>query len=268
MGLSLRNQSRQEVESCSPWMIDSSENAYLMRCLDDYGIWGLKNDVSLTQPIMYSGHWEAWITSWFTHNIQKDMWVIDVGANIGYYTMLFDRLVGPNGLVQAYECNPTLVDLLQDTVDYNESAAEVIEFALSDVNGEATLTFPGDYTGSASLTAGFDAKYGEQHKIQVSTTTLDWELQYYANSPDLIKLDIEGAEELAWNGMRKTLFDHPDAPVVVLEYTPGAYTDTFNKELFDTGFVTGIGYDGKEHPVDQKFLDALTDWYMLVWRRR
>jgi FkbM family methyltransferase len=262
------NLSRNEVEKAQGFVLDVTEDAVLMSCLDDYYIWGLKEDVSLTPSIMYNGHWEAWITSWFTNNIKAGDFVLDVGANIGYYTILFERLVGGLGGVWAYECNPTLLTLLERTLAYNNAQTHLFYKAVSDTVGEATLTFPGHYTGSASLTADFDPKYGEHTKMTVQTTTLDHEFEFARNLPDLIKLDIEGAEELAWNGMRRVLFDGPRAPVVVLEYTPGAYTKHFDREFLTSGIVTGIGYDGKEHPVDQAFLDGLTDWYMLVWRRR
>jgi FkbM family methyltransferase len=266
--LTLRNLSRADIESVTGHVKDVSENAILMRCLDDYYIWGLKSDVSLTPNIMMSGYWEGWITSWFSHNIKEGDYVLDIGANCGYFTMLFERLVGPDGIVDAYEANPEYVDLLERTRIENDARFSVTPYAVSDRIGTATLTFPGDYTGSASITLdSFDGKYGDEKKITVQTTSLNFDFEYATLTPDLVKMDVEGAEELVWRG-GSNLWHAEKAPVLVIEYTPGAYTQKFNDEIFEYGIVTRIGYDGKEESVSKEELDNLTDWAMLVIRRR
>jgi hypothetical protein len=88
------------------------------------------------------------------------------------------------------------------------------------------------------------------------------------DTPDLIKIDAESAEEIIWNGATELLSRH-NAPVVVLEYSPtGTYSKEFPERLLEYGEVTGIGYDGNEHPVDLDFLNSLTDWYMIVVRKK
>lgn len=263
----MRSQTRQEIETATGHVLEVDGDAILMRCLDDFYVWGVKEDISLTPCIMFDGYWEAWITSWFTRNINEGDFVLDVGANIGYFTMLFERLAGPNGEVWAYECNPDIAELLERTLDYNDVAALVIPLALSDVIGEATLTFPGKYMGSASLGADFDQKYGEHTKIEVETTTLDYEFEYVERTPNLIKIDAEGAEELIWRG-GKSLWQREDAPILVIEYTPKAYSKKFPTELFEYGEVTRITHDGGEEPITLEFLENLINWEMLVIRKR
>lgn len=265
--MNLRNSSRTTLERCRPAVLTETKDTYLLECLNSFKLWTLKNDVSLTPSLKTYGFWESWITSWFTHNVEEGDFVIDVGANCGYYTMLFEKLVGPSGLVVAYECNPEYVMLLEETKHTNNANYKVEPVALSNKAGTIDLIYPGDYTGSASIAHGFDPKWGEPHSIKVETTTLDSELSEM-DTPALIKIDAESAEEMIWNGAQEVLHRH-DAPVVALEYSPtGVYSKQFDEQLFDTGNMTTIGFDGIEHPINVEFLKNLRDWSMIVWRKK
>lgn len=251
-----------------PAVIDEDDEAIKLRVLDAFDLWALKSDVSVTPSLKSHGFWESWITLWFMHNINEGDFVVDIGANCGYYTMVFEHLAGDSGRVVAYEASKRYAGLLQRTKD-DAGALFVIEnLAVADAPGELTLTYPGNYTGSASVVGTpFEKKWGKEHYETVEATTLDIEFEGM-DSPQLIKIDAESAEELIWRGGKELLARH-DAPVIVLEYSPtGTYSDDFDKELFEYGNVTGIGYDGKEHPVDMKFVKSLKDWYMLVIRRK
>jgi FkbM family methyltransferase len=265
--VNLRNLSRAAIEHSRPAVVEETDDAQLLACLDSYDIWAAKEDVSLTPNISQSGYWESWITSWFTHNIEEGDFVVDIGANCGYFTMLFERLTGPLGQVVAYEASKRYSDLLARTKEYNRATFVIENLAVADKPGTLTLTYPGKYTGSASVVYGFDPKWGEEHHETVTATTLDIEFDG-EHSPTLIKIDAESAEEIIWNGAKELLARH-DAPVVVMEYSPtGTYSEEFPERLFEYGNVTGIGYDGKEHPIDVKFLRNLTDWYMIVIRKK
>jgi FkbM family methyltransferase len=217
--VNLRNKTRAELESVRPFVVDTSDNAYLLRCLDTFELWALAEDTSVTPCLLHQGFWESWITSWFTRNINEGDFVVDIGANCGYFTMLFEHLTGPEGRVIAYECSPVYAELLERTKVYNEAKYLVECVALADKPGRLTLTYPGEYTGSASVALeSFDQKYGEAHSIEVNATTIDLDF-YGVDTPELIKIDAESAEEMIWKGGEQ-LFSRPDAPVVVLEYSP------------------------------------------------
>lgn len=263
----LKNKTRAELETVSPFVVDTTEDAFLLRCLDTYNVWALKSDVSVTPSLLHHGYWESWITSWFTNNIEEGDFVVDIGANCGYFTMLFETLVGNSGRVVAYEASKRYADLLQRTKDENGSLFVIENAAVADKPGDLTLIYPGEYTGSASVVYGFDPKWGEEHYEKVEATTLDIDFAGM-DTPDLIKIDAESAEEIIWNGAQELLNRH-DAPVLVLEYSPtGTYSEEFPDVLCAYGDVTGIGYDGNEHPIDANFLRGLTDWYMIVVRKK
>jgi FkbM family methyltransferase len=265
--VNLRNKTRGELEAVHPFVVNTSPDALYVRCLDTYHLWALKSDVSVTPSLYTHGYWESWITSWFTNNVHEGDFVVDIGANCGYFTMLFEELTGPEGRVVAYEASKHYADLLQRTKNDTGAKFVIENVAVADEPGELTLTYPGDYTGSASVVYGFDPKWGEEHHETVKATTLDIDFEGM-DTPDLIKIDAESAEEIIWNGATELLSRH-NAPVVVLEYSPtGTYSKEFPERLLEYGEVTGIGYDGNEHPVDLDFLNSLTDWYMIVVRKK
>lgn len=260
---------RIEVEKAKPWVKSVSEDALLVTTLDSFDLWLPKEDKSLTPSIMYNGFWESWITVWFQENIDKGDVVLDIGANCGYFTMLFEQLVGNKGQVTAYEANPMYVNLLQRTRSANNARFMVRPYAVSDSIGEIDLHVPSDLLGSASIVADWKEsdKYTDSY-MSVPTTTLD--ADYEADEfwmPDLVKMDVEGAEELVWDGGH-SLWDSRYPPVVVLEYTPNAYSKDFNNKLFDYGDVTRITETGDEQDITKSHLDNLTDWDMLVVRRK
>lgn len=265
--MNLRGASRAAIESSRPALLQTEDKESLVRCLDSYSLWVKNSDVSLTPCLVQTGYWESWITSWFCNNVNEGDTVVDVGANCGYFTMLFDRLVGTTGRVIAYEASSSYAELLRRTKNTNVSNFDIVNKALADEPGVLTLTYPGEYTGSASIAHGFDSKWGEPKSEVVEASTLD--IEFGASlTPALIKIDAESAEEMIWNGGQQ-LLGRPDAPVVVLEYSPtGVYSNDFPDRLFEYGHVTGIGYDGQEHTIDSNFLRSLRDWYMIVIRKR
>lgn len=265
--MNLQNKTRAELETVSPSVVQEEDNAILVRCLDTYDLWALKSDISVTPCLRNDGYWESWITSWFTHNISEGDFVVDIGANCGYFTMLFETLVGLDGRVVAYEASKRYAELLERTREYNRAGYVVENLAVSDKPGVLTLTYPGDYTGSASVVGTpFSPHWGEEHYETVKATTLDIEFEGM-DTPQLLKIDAESAEELIWNGAKNLLARH-DAPVVVLEYTAKAYSTDFNKALFDYGTVTRIGTDGNEYPTNVEYLNNLQDWDMIVIRKK
>ena len=251
-------------------VVSETDSTYTTRVLDMFDIVCLKSDASLTPCLTRDGYWEAWITSWFTRWIRPGMTVLDIGANCGYYTMLFENLVGRHGAVVAYEPNPIYAELLRKTREINDAEFRVREVALSDKAGYVTLSIPGDFHGSASITVDFtETKWGESASYEVRTTTLDSELQQIVFwNADVIKVDAEGAEELVWKGGNRLFHADASHSTIVLEYTPGSYSETFLEQLFDWGYVFSITFDGGEEPATREQIASLTDWAMLVIRRK
>lgn len=126
------------------------------------------------------------------------MTVFDVGAHAGYYTLMFSRLVGPKGRVLSFEANPDNADSLRKHLLINGlENVEVIEAAVCDRSGEAYFE-----TNSHRSKHGYMGTLAETG-THVRTIHLD-----SFPAPDLIKMDIEGAETLALTGASRILSEH------------------------------------------------------------
>src|SRR5437773_9467167 len=108
----LNNLTRHQVESLGGQLISEDENTLLVSVLGGaFSLYLNKNDVSLTPSISTLFYWEPWITAWFTNHIEEGDFIVDIGANCGYFTMLFEKLTGEAGMVLAYEPSSYYVDL-------------------------------------------------------------------------------------------------------------------------------------------------------------
>jgi FkbM family methyltransferase len=150
--------------------------------------------------------------------LRPGMHFVDCGANIGYFTLLGARLVGPAGRVDAIEPDPVNRARLEEHVKANGSPAQirVHGMAASDSTGTATLYHPtGERNhGEASLIPGVIAASAQTYTV--TTARLDALLDH---TPDVVKMDIEGAELAALRGMTRLLAgDRP--PRLVIEHNP------------------------------------------------
>lgn len=128
---------------------------------------------------------------------------VDGGANIGFYSILAARLVGPGGRVVAFEMMPDTAAVLRRHIAMNGARnIEVVERALSDrsVGRVRASVEPGQH-GQASIVKGGSERH---HSIEVETITLD-EALADCGAIDLIKLDLEGAEYPALRGAAAVL---------------------------------------------------------------
>jgi FkbM family methyltransferase len=150
----------------------------------------------------------------FVQRVVAPGWtVVDVGANIGYFTLLFCRAVGPAGRVLAFEPDPDNAAILRENLRLNGYAnAQVLELALGDADGSATLfTNPANRGDNRVGIAepGFGAR-------AVRVGRYD---DLVGGTVDLVKLDVQGGELAVLLGLAATLARSPD-PLVVLEWWP------------------------------------------------
>jgi FkbM family methyltransferase len=170
--------------------------------------------------------------------LRPGMTFVDVGANIGYYTVLASRLVGPQGKVYAFEPHPAIYPVLRRNIEAN-GCTNVIALPLAASNRPGSRPF-------AEVTA---RPYWEG-AIEVEAISLDeFVLREGWPRVDLIKVDVDGGEPEVVEGMRSLLARSP-AVRLIIEFWPaglrqrGVRAERFLQSLCDLGFRMRIIGDG------------------------
>lgn len=135
---------------------------------------------------MLMGTYETAQSQLFVRYIQAGHQVLDIGASVGYYTLLAARLVGRSGHVYAFEPDPTNLSFLRGHVKQNRcSQVTVIPCALNEQAGQARFG-GGTGTGTCRICA--------EGSLEVTVRRLDDVVRELEVAPDCLKIDVEGAE--------------------------------------------------------------------------
>lgn len=139
----------------------------------------------------------------FRAAVRRGMTVLDVGANVGAYTLMFATWVGEKGRVIAFEPAPDAREGLRTHVALNrfDDRVTIVEAAASSSVGQAR--FAVHPSGGSSALASADA--GNLPCITVATETIDSVCRTHGLLPAVIKIDVEGAELDVLRGARHTL---------------------------------------------------------------
>lgn len=149
------------------------------------------------------GTWEPQVTSLITSTVKPGMTVIDIGAHVGYYSLLFAKCVGPAGRVFSFEPLPENLALLRKNIELNHlNNVRCFESALFSGAKELCLAVPDESPNSGDGSVIHDR--GGKH-ILVSATTLDSFCAGHDLQPDLLKMDVEGAEYDVLMGATETI---------------------------------------------------------------
>jgi FkbM family methyltransferase len=157
--------------------------------------------------------------------MQPGQHVVEVGANVGWYSVLLASRVTPGGSVTAFEPNPRMVELLRRTLAANGYAAavRVVPLAVTDGPGRVTLHRLRRQQGSSSIypftRAELAAWDDEASPLEVESTSLDAFFGSDGPPPALVKIDAEGAEPSVLAGMQGLLERAPRLQLV-LEFLP------------------------------------------------
>lgn len=166
--------------------------------------------------------------------LRPGMTMIDAGANIGYFTLLAARAVGPQGHVYAFEPVPSTVELLKKNVEVNgySDRVTVMPKAITDKGSQVRIFWnDGDSTSSNMFGIG-----REKNFVETEGVSLD---EFFSNQGwppiHVIKMDLEGAEKLALDGMRGLSHKNPGLKLIV-EVNLVCSVEELTDALFACGF--------------------------------
>jgi FkbM family methyltransferase len=151
------------------------------------------------------GRTERHLQAILAQRLRRGMVVMDVGANIGYFTLMMSRAIGPSGRVLAFEPIPaTYADLAHNVAANDAANVETFNCALSDRAGTLEFRIP---RGAAAM-ASYHWHQGETdvERIAVKATVADELLA--GRRVDFVKIDVEGAEGDVVRGLREIIAQH------------------------------------------------------------
>jgi FkbM family methyltransferase len=182
-------------------------------------------------PRMFFGIDEPWIAQLTRQYVQPGNVVYDIGAHVGYTSLLFAQYVGDVGLVHAFEILPSVAEnFLRKTVLANKFM-NIVVHSIGLSNKEETLELP---IGETMMTSLYQEAEGRKTEL-CKTTTLDlYASQEYLPFPSLIKIDIEGAEIDCLSGGIGLI--NKCCPIMIIEF--------HNIGLLEKGhsLLTSLGY--------------------------
>lgn len=232
----------------------------------------LKIDLSLSEHmqrrIFWMGYYNRDIILLLKIIMKKGMTFLDIGANIGEITMVAAKLVGPAGRIIAFEPIDEIADKLQSHIDRNQlTQSSVVRAGLSDKNGTAPIYNPCGHEQKKDENAGLGTLYstGSRESVlqSISLITLDDYLNKHSNiRPDIIKIDIEGAELPCLEGARRTIETFSPALIIEVQKHSAHAAGYHQEDILD--FLTSLGYScqriGRNGKLEPLFRNLLNDY--------
>ncbi len=204
---------------------------------------------------LYPGeHISEWIVRDFEPGVRRvigetlrpGMTFVDAGANLGLYTAIAAKLVGPSGKVYAFEPSAREYERAKRTVEANKfENVELYRVALGEKDGTASLNVCEEAYGaynSVGKVSHFIAQGHVSHVEEVSCRSLDsFAAEKGLRTVGMVKIDVEGAEAQVLRGGRK-LFSAEDGPLVVCELSDWTASGVGSSAAEAWELLAGFGY--------------------------
>jgi FkbM family methyltransferase len=220
---------------------------FLTELPDGTRFWVNLRDEHVSRGII-GGSWEPAETAFIARCVTAGMHALDIGANLGWFTVHMSRLVGPSGRVTAFEPRADIFAYLAKTISENrldnvtfhncavgpEDGDANVYWARTDTNPGGTHLVPA-HLDPVGLAAGFAVQ-------PIAMRSLD---SVVDGPVDFIKIDVEGAEKLVFDGAERIL--RGDRPVIVSEIAPDSLALTSQATPAEyVSFFAERGYAARE----------------------
>lgn len=242
----------------------------LCRAINRFKMFVSAKDMTVGPHLVLDGIWESWVTACLFNQLRGGMRCMNIGANVGYFTLIMGDLVGQNGHVWALECNPETFGLCRDNVILNgmDSWVQVLAKAGGAGPGKVAFQFTDSAPGSACVVR--DEGQPDWKHIEVETTSVDDVVQ--DAGLDFLMVDAEGSEPAIIEGAHQTINNNPQLQIL-LEWAPGGWGPQgghrLAKKLLGLGFEPlRVGTQGERQPITPPDLLDIETWDMIWFRKR
>ncbi|MFF2805687.1 FkbM family methyltransferase [Streptomyces sp. NPDC058000] len=173
----------------------------------------------IQRSILVHGCWEPQVSAFIAARLTPGSGLVDVGANLGYYSLLAAQLVGPEGMVVAVEPAPEMHSALRANIDLNGfSHVRAVRCAITAEPGEVRLFVP--HAGNLGATSLIQP---DRHEAELRVPGLPMTEAVTAEEfrrARIIKIDVEGAEGTVLAGLVPLLDELPADCEIVVEVSP------------------------------------------------
>lgn len=201
---------------------------------------GLRFDAGRGSKNFASGKYERPVQEALACLVKPGAACYDVGANLGFFSILLSRLAGPTGSIYAFEPVPDNAAMIERNARLNQlENIAVLRLALSCIDGRGELMLAQHVGGAVLKTAGTPPDL--VGSMMVETASLDTLVErQQIRPPNVVKIDVEGAEMEVLKGMVRVL--RRCAPTIVLELDDETVEECEKKVSLCRSFLHEFGY--------------------------
>jgi len=237
--------------------------AFPIRLRNGMIIYGYRSDFFISQSIASTGYWEPHMERLMRAIVKPGDCVVDVGANIGYFTAILSELVGETGKVLSFEPLPPLVKLLEKAKETNKLKNVILHpVALSNNEGNVYIDVGTFNSGGGQFRSEeYMRSYNNLRPnsvVSVPTKKLDDLYYNKITRLDYLKMDVEGAEDLVLEGAKKLIKKFN--PKITWEFSPRVYRDrgidplALLQEFVDLGYTIALVLEAFSAPNPVEFI--------------
>lgn len=228
-------------------------------------------DEHVSANIIAHGYWEAWVHAVVTSLLKPGDHVVEIGANVGYYTVTMADRIGPKGVLTSFEANPRLVALVNRSLTLNGFAARarLVAKAAMDRAGQVEFVVSRRNSGGGYVSQWEHQPYEDGEKLQIEAIPLD---DLNLAPVDFIRIDAEGSEPFILRGAEALIDRSPDVVICmewsVIQMASRTSVPDFVDWLVAKGFrFWRIDYDASLSSIDAAQLAEIGNCDIVAARR-
>jgi FkbM family methyltransferase len=200
-----------------PWAVTLADGKLLVHTLHSLLMIVDSTDLIITPQLVVYRQWEPDLSQLLWNSCRSDTVFVDVGANIGYFTVLAGSRIhaGGQGRVIAIEPNPECCALIERNLVINWSMCpiELHKIAVGSQSGEVWLSSPNDRAANAHLSFDEEEISGER-RFRVPMQALDAVVPE-GLAVDILKIDVEGHELSVFHGANRVITQSPNIKIIM-----------------------------------------------------